>query len=463
MSNTLDNIAWIIIVNLVLYFKTLKFRFVSDDFSVWKNPPIAKNRWHRCWLELTGQKKIYAKSIQFVRANGKLFLAIIRKEEMEHLLALILHICICVAIYFAFGASWVSFVAAMLYSVNPVNNQGTIWPAGRGYVYPILFLLLAIISPIFIAPLMLFAGMWYTAGFLAPLCLIGSTHWYLLAFMPFIWYLHSKKFTTAVKNKQNSECFAEDRIIHPKKLILGIKTFGFYLLLCIIPFRITFYHNFLQSSAGSMKHKNYTLCRYFWIGLTAIVAWTVYAVLSPWNTLTWAFMAFFITIVPFCNIVRANQEIAERFCALPNVFLMYALAQLITKISGSNVVITAFLVFYATRTFYTLVMYKDEYNITELAVLEDPHAWWAWHCRAMKRWDTQSYKEALILWVMAKLISPKEFKVLMNIATCLRLLKNDKEAEEYLNLAEQNIVVGQEKEAVQFIADHRRGKLPILL
>lgn len=124
---------------------------------------------------------------------------------------------------------------------------------------------------------------------------------------------------------------------------------------------------------------------------------------------------------------------------------------------------TAFLIFYATRTFYTVQLYKDEYFITEMAVMEDPHAWWAWHCRAMKRWDTQSYKEALILWVMARLISPREFKLLINIASCLRLLKNDKEADAFLKLAEENMVEGQEKEALAFINDHKQGKLPILL
>lgn len=129
----------------------------------------------------------------------------------------------------------------------------------------------------------------------------------------------------------------------------------------------------------------------------------------------------------------------------------------------SLILASSFLVFYATRAWYTVMMYKDEYFITEIAVIEDPHAWWAWHCRAMKRWDTQSYKEALILWVMARLISPKEFKLLMNIATCLRLLRNDKEADEFLKLAEQNIVAGQEKEAREYIAQHRKGKLPILL
>ena len=455
----MEQVLIIIFVNLALYLRTLSFKFISDDFTCWKNPPVAKNRIHKLWLQVSGQMKIYAKSVKFVIANKKFFVAIIRSEEMEHLLALILHICICIAVYFAFGASQISFITSLLYSTNPVNNQGTIWPSGRGYVYPILFLLLAMTLP-YVSPLFLFAGCWYTAGFLAPLALIGSSKWFILASMPIVWFLHSRKFKKAVVNKQNTETFDEDKLVHPKKLILGIKTFGFYLLLCIIPFRITFYHNFLQSSAGSMKHKNYTLCRYFWIGITAIIAWVTCVITFPWNTLTWAFLAFFITIAPFCNIVRANQEIAERFCALPNVFLMYALAQLIIT---WPILIAAFLAFYATRTFYTLTMYRDEYYVTEMAIIEAPHAWWAWHCRAMKRWDTQSYKEALILWVMAKLISPKEFKVLINIASCLRLLKNNEEADEYLRLAEENIVAGQEKAAMEFIENHRKGKLPILL
>ncbi len=127
------------------------------------------------------------------------------------------------------------------------------------------------------------------------------------------------------------------------------------------------------------------------------------------------------------------------------------------------ILFTAFFIFYSTRTFYTLKLYSDEYFITECAVIEDEQAWWAWHCRAMKRWDTQSYKEALILWVRANMISPNEFKLLINIATCLRLLGNNQEADVYLAKAEANIVPGQEATAKEFIDQHRKGKLPILL
>ena len=476
MSDMLNSIGWIVVVNLILYFRRLRHRFVSDDFSAWKNPPVPKGPWHKLWLQASGQMKIYAKSVQFVRANGKWFMAVSRKEEMEHFFAIFLHICICVSIYFAFGSSWVSFVAAMLYSVNPVNNQGTIWPSGRGYVYPILFLLLAIamqnvnlvkplawheVSPVSIglAGVFLWAGAWYTAGFLSSLTLIGSKAWYLLGFMPIVWFIHSRKFQKAVLNKHNTECFTEDKIIHPKKLILAIKSFGFYFILCLFPWRITFYHNFLQSSAGSMKHKNYTLCRFFWAGLF-VLSGMVYYGLHQWDTFIWSLLAFLIGIIPFCNLWRANQEIAERFAALPNVFLMYALAQVIAPYPHA---FTAILAFYATRTMWTLKMYQDEFYISEIAICEDEHAWWAWHCNAMKRWEHQSYREALILWVRACMLSPNEFKLLINIATCLKMVKNDAEAEIYLKRAEANIVPGQEKTAMEYIEAHRKGNLPILM
>lgn len=455
-----EQIGLIIALNLALYFKTLRFKFVSDDFSVWKNPPVFKNAWHKAWLRFIGAAKLLTTSPQFVRANGKWFFVLAKTEEFEHLLALLIHTAICISIYFAFGASQVAFIAAMLYATNPANNQGTIWPGGRGYAIPILSLTLAMALPI-LSPALLYFCSWYTIGFLAPLALIGSTKWYLLGLMPFVWWLHSRKYTTAIKLKASVETFDHDKKWSWRKAVVFVKTYGFYIALCIIPFRITFYHNQLQSMAGNelMRKRAESMDRYFWIGLSGIVGTAWYASIS-WNPIAWSLVAFFITIAPFCNVVRANQEIAERFCALPNVFLMFALAQVITVYPA---LVAAFLAFYATRTFYTVIMYKDEYLITELAIIEDPHAWWAWHCRAMKRWDTQSYKEALILWVMARLISPKEFKVLMNIASCLRLLGNNKEADEYLKLAEENIVAGQEKEAAQFIDDHRKGKLPILL
>jgi len=89
-------------------------------------------------------------------------------------------------------------------------------------------------------------------------------------------------------------------------------------------------------------------------------------------------------------------------------------------------------------------------------------AWFAWHMKARKRFENGAYKEALNFWVLAKLINPKEFKLLFNISVMLRMLRKDKEAQEYFNLALQNIIPGQEEDLKPIIKDWREGRMRIL-
>ena len=137
---------------------------------------------------------------------------------------------------------------------------------------------------------------------------------------------------------------------------------------------------------------------------------------------------------------------------------MFALANIII---AYPIVIAVILTVYIVRLFYYLPAFTDDYNLVEYAVLESPQSWYAWHTRALKRFAQHSYREALNMWVMAKLISPKEFKVIMNIAVMLKMLRKDEEAEKFLLLAEENVVPGQEEMAANIIKDARSGKIPI--
>lgn len=67
------------------------------------------------------------------------------------------------------------------------------------------------------------------------------------------------------------------------------------------------------------------------------------------------------------------------------------------------------------------------------------------------------------MWVMAQMISPKEFKILFNLATVLKIMRNDKESAEFLKRAEDNIPAGQEEETTKLISEFRAGNLNILL
>jgi hypothetical protein len=257
------------------------------------------------------------------------------------------------------------------------------------------------------------------------------------------------------------EMFYEDKQVQARRIIIALKTFGFYVVHAIIPVKTTFYHSYLQSLAGSGSKRGFSKKdRFLWIGIASALSIWVYWTWFPWNMVSFGLLWWVVGILPFLNIVRCQQEISERYCYLPLPGLMIALA---TILYPYPTITAFFLGMYAIKLWFYMDCYQDDYYLAELACMNSPDSWFAWHVRAMKRWDTGSFQEALILWTMAKMISPKEFKILMNIATLLRLSKHEKEALEYMELAVANIPRGQEEEVNKIIENWKSGKMCVLL
>jgi len=167
-----------------------------------------------------------------------------------------------------------------------------------------------------------------------------------------------------------------------------------------------------------------------------------------------------VGISPFLNLFRIHQEIAERYCYLPNVGLMYALAHVLI---GHPVAIAAVISIYATRMWFYMDTYMDDYYLVESACMNSPDAWFSWHVRAMKRWDAKSYMEAVILWTMALRISPKEFKLNLNLATAHMAGGQKEVALQFLKTAEENMPAGQEVQCRKFIDEFKKGNCTIVL
>ena len=121
----MDKILLIILVNLVFFFKTLRYGFVSDDeFRVQET------------------KKDIINPVNIIKS---LFGKVILNSEVEHLLSLLVHTVTCIMIYFAFGMNSISLMASLLFAVNPATYQGGIWISGRGYALSTIAILLAMI------------------------------------------------------------------------------------------------------------------------------------------------------------------------------------------------------------------------------------------------------------------------------------------------------------------------------
>ncbi len=433
-----EKICVILLVNILFFFKTLCYKYSSDDLPVFQNPPKFKNTWHKilCWLD--GRYR-----------SG---------PQVDHALTMLIHATVAVFIYLGFGKNEISFIAALLFSLNPTNNQGSVWISGRAYALSALGMTFAMAFPA-IGQAGILLATYTNPGFFAPLALFGSSHALILFFLPLAWWINWSRFSRNVKYKMEKEMFTEDKAIKPEKIVLVLKTFGFYTLLTLFPFQNAFYHSFLQSSAGSGRHRAYSMKdRFFWIGIAFALGILAYWILVPWNMISFGLLWWCVCLAPFCNLMRMSQEIAERYCYLPSVGLMIAFASILHPIAFYCI-----LTLYATRLWWYMEAFADEYYLLEHSCLNDPAAWFAWHVRGMKRWDNKSYQEAVIIWTMARMLSPQEFKVNFNIATALAMSGHLEESKQFIEIAANNIPPGQEEESGKLLSEWKEGRLAIIL
>lgn len=434
-----ERIGIIVVVSLVMFFRTLRLKYVSDDVVVARTAPKPRNTWHRLILQLTG--------------NGHYH------PEEAHLLTTLLHTAVCVFIYLGLGKSDVSFLAALLFCVNPRNNQGSIWISGRvNYVIPTLMFVVSLSIP-FVAPVALWFATRSATAFLTPIGFLGSSQWWLILIALGCWVVNLKYFKRQVKGKMEAESVNLDKEVSFKKLIIAVKTYGFYFFMCLVPDKLTFYHSFMQSAAGSgnelMKKRAYALDKIFWFGCLVLIGCPIYGLINGWNGVCWGVWWFSVSILPYLNIIRVQQEVAERYVYCANVGLMFALASVLINYPYLAVV---FLSVYAVRLFYLIPAYRDDYWIKENCVREDPLCWFAWHMRAVHRWEIGSRHEALTNWVMAKLISPQEFKIWANLASVMRVIGKVKDSDACIAEARKCIIKGQEEESEKILRDIKSNK-----
>lgn len=435
----IERICIILVANLIFFSRSLKLKYSSDDVPVFQNPPKYKNKWHKHYLQLIASCRI--------------------EPKQDHALTTVLQAITAALVYVAFGANDISFLTALLFSFCPANNQVSIWISGRWYQLVAILLLLCMIFP-WGSPLFIFAASTHPAGFFSALVFLGSKWWYLAILMPLAVLYRMKVIKVMVDRKRKVEAVDSDNEWNINKLVVALKTYGYYAFLCIIPWRLSFYHSFLQSMAGNpiMRKRALKKDHWFYLGL-ALAGYGIWSIWH-WTPIAWGLLWFTVAMGPYLNIYRCQQEFAERYLYIGSIGLLYAFANLIV---GYPILWGVFLAMYITRLYGYFPAFTDDYWLVEYATINDPGAWYAWHTRARKRFDQGAIREALNMWVMAKMLSPKEFKLLVNIGVLLKMLRNDPEAEQFFQEAEANIIPGQEAQAKEILKGAREGKQPICI
>ena len=312
----------IVAVCFIVYWRILGYEYIIDDQLV----PKKKGKWflHTFWLQLT--------------ASGY------SNRYVEHFQRILVHSIVCVVMYFAFGKNDVSFVAALLFAVNPINNQAVAWLNGIGYSMSALLVLLMMMFPV-CAGIFYFSTLWWhLTAFPAPLLFIPLGIPYMAALLPayiLMCWLHGFKvpFRKVQKNATALNRWTVGtgmlyRKVYLMKFIFVFKPYAYYFFLTLMPKRIGLYHTFGYAFALTERDTEKWLVRtpLFYAGIiTAVV--NLMLIILFWGTpLSFGLCWYNIFIAQWCNVIILHQPIAERYCYLPAIGLMYALSWSIFKI-----------------------------------------------------------------------------------------------------------------------------------
>lgn len=250
--------------------------------------------------------------------------------KQEYVFTLTLHYINCCLIYHMSG----SLMGALLYLVNPINNQTALWMNGRRYALTILNILLIwnwkwlgfILFP--------FCALIHVGGLFEPFLFMWTKYWPFIPIGLAVGYFIYKNniHDRWIQRKSEFKKGNENQNITPKKLILYVKSVGYNFVNCILPLKPAMYHNFLFyfSNDAASTAEGYSLNFDFYKGL-AVTSFLGYMIIAQHNF--WAFW-FLLFISGWCNLYQVTMNASDRYCSLANVGAMLLLAGVITHLPG---------------------------------------------------------------------------------------------------------------------------------
>lgn len=409
----------IVLVNLILYWRTLLYFFVVDDMSLVPAKETKLSVWKQIWDEIASKH--------------------LHNAPRCHAVMIFTHTLVCCCIYLCFGSNMQSFLAALLFSVNPSNNAGAIWISGKPYTHGAL-VGMAIYAFPKIAWLFWFLAIGIGKAhmvFALPLMYLGTSYWYYAAMLPFFFMFN--KCYSGIGHKMDNKGVSQEMItFNPKKFIIAIKTFAYYLRLSLTGGPLCIHHNFLYGYALQKKYtkKWYRLDKYFYAGCVFIALFIVAFIYVPPMRVGLAW--FVLTILPFCNFLTIQEYVAERYLYVPNVGLMLAMAGLTTVIPHGLYICLTYMVFYGTRTWFWMPSYKNIFFMVEYNIMEQWDNVRARMTRARFKYRQGEILGAFFEYQIALTAVPYDYKLNFNTSVIAMLLNQPKEAQKRLNIAKRH-------------------------
>lgn len=446
------SILLIIAFNLIVFFRTLRFTVITDDIK-WYTikqhgwPPFKHYRWR---IHQLVADRLYG-ACTFLNIKWHFNTNV----EIDHLVSIVIHTLICVLLYIATG----SLLGALLYSCNPMNNQTSMWLNGRRYAVNIALVLLSLIAWqhhlwYLALPLWGYTGFFhYTAAF-APV--LWGNAWLLLLSIPFmVIYRHEimSKIVGRLKTLRSKELL----IIFPRRIIVVIKTYGFYFFQMIFPTRTLMYYPELQfwgvTTEGNKDAYSFNLA--FFKGLGAWVISVLGLCCLP-DSLRPLCLFSILALLQWCNVMYAVATLADRYANMSLPFVMVILVKVISYIPDDLIkviLIGALFGYYLMSLSITMKMYP---------VIWEQYKYHIWRCPESVSGrifysnfliKKQDYAMAWAVTEEGLRFHPNDFLLLYQAAQCWKGIGDKRQTMAYLLRCKENYYEGQEHEQGRAITD----------
>ena len=428
-------------VCIALYARTINYLLVVDCLTRYE---LMKNG-EKCELKKAGlvrwlKYKLYGfGTLGCDFTNKETQQNTIRKD---HVLTLTLHTIICCLIYEVLGHDDISFWAAILYAVNPINHQTAIWSNGRRYAINVILVLAMLALP---KPWGLLA--WVCTPFLhltavfAPV-MLGWKYALAIPIASLIaWYWQFGDYKMRMGTQKSDEMLNWK----PTRLIPSVKLFGFYFVRSFWPGKCMMVYPHLYAW-GLTKQGNEDAHAFnlsFFRGVFSILVAMLGLFMLHGQELLY-FIFIIASILQWCGWVMCTQHSCDRYTACATPFMMYLLSSFAFHLGTASLPI---ILFFAG-------LYISELNVV-MPMYSNIIAFHRFHnyfypnniiSRASMVHGMMGEKQPLSAWyeiVESLKYNPADMRMNLLAAEVCLCMGDKNSAQQHLNIAMSNCYEGQ--------------------
>ena len=387
----------LVAVNLLFYGRTLAYGLIIDDVAATQQTQAKKtsNYWKNMWLRF---RQAYLDS-----------------PELGHLFNIAIHTTNTILVYYVFGANPISFLTALFFCINPVGNMASTWLSGRPYSVATSLILAGFLIPIAYPLFYGLAFSWSISTFMSPLIFLFAGLPLLAILLPIFAKLFKGNYYKTMKLRIKTVPKVM-KSFDAKKLILVFKTYAYYTLLCIFPFKLGMCHSYLHTFGLSKKETGqwFKLDWRFFTGIAMVIG-LIYLIITQGFTYCHGLIWFTIFVAQWTNWIVINHPITERYVYLANIGLMYFLAQL----TIGTPLMYVFITMYAVLNWKFIPAYKDCLHYWKSNVENFPDVAMGYNQYGLELQKHGQVGTAFDIWIKGKSVRPNDFRINFNVSNLL--------------------------------------------